>query len=750
MAMWLADPQFLAVDRAALGKPWVARARRRMPVYSWTIRTAERARASPGSGRRAHLGSRWPTANPKSSPRLASGVSRSQRRCVGPAWRAATRSSAMPFCPRSRIRAASDPAPAGRPRRSSIEDDERLARRRARLSQGPQPGRICVRPWLGRGVAARGRRNIIPSCRSRCRSRRCRVRGCSGIGRSSCSPPIEAVTVQNGLSSAHITFIDEAGRGGMRAARLADPSRHPISLVQPRLCELRRLPRDADQPQAQGHPQGARGRARRSGIPRAARRRHRRRRVGRDVGVLPGHRLAQVGPALSHPRILRPDRRAHGRPHAAVPRLPRRTADRRRAQLHRRRTRFTAAIGGASRRCRSSISSFAIIRRSNGRSSTASSRVQAGAQGEHKIARGYEPVITRSAHFIPEPRLPRRGRGFPRRPSATAIANEVEWLRQDLPYRSSSSRIDPRPSGRSASAMPRYIAGVVKPQAASPFGATAISPPLPPSACDVGEHVVERLLQRLAAEPHPLGQLVRGDGADEIFARAGRRDRRRAVVGIGAGADQRRIADPAPALGGQPAGRGRGGDMAVDDRPRRRRPCRISPRRRSRPRPAAPRAGGGARASRTSCWRPARGRARAANRSAPSPDRKTCGPCSISRRARLIGARVVRRPATAPARAVAPVHDRGVELDAAVARQHAAAPGVEAGIFLEHARPRLRPRRPRCSPLGEDRRAGRRAPARARRARIASCSGSSRAGPHRARAAVNHQAPSLFRHRRAP
>ncbi len=29
--------------------------------------------------------------------------------------------------------------------------------------------------------------------------------------------------------------------------------------------------------------------------------------------------------------------------------------------------------------------------------------VQAGAQGEHKLARGYEPVITRSAHFIPNP-----------------------------------------------------------------------------------------------------------------------------------------------------------------------------------------------------------------------------------------------------------------------------------------------------------------------------------------------------------
>jgi uncharacterized protein len=64
--------------------------------------------------------------------------------------------------------------------------------------------------------------------------------------------------------------------------------------------------------------------------------------------------------------------------------------------------------------------------------------VQAGAQGEHKISRGYEPVITNSAHFIPN-------RGFRDAVSdflateRSAIANELEWLRQDLPYRSSSS-----------------------------------------------------------------------------------------------------------------------------------------------------------------------------------------------------------------------------------------------------------------------------------------------------------------------
>ncbi len=45
-AMQLADPQFLAVDRAALARSWVVRARSRLPVYSWTIATADQRRAA--------------------------------------------------------------------------------------------------------------------------------------------------------------------------------------------------------------------------------------------------------------------------------------------------------------------------------------------------------------------------------------------------------------------------------------------------------------------------------------------------------------------------------------------------------------------------------------------------------------------------------------------------------------------------------------------------------------------------------
>jgi glycerophosphoryl diester phosphodiesterase len=46
LAMKLVSPQFLAVDVAALGKPWVERARERMPVYTWTVRTPEQRRTA--------------------------------------------------------------------------------------------------------------------------------------------------------------------------------------------------------------------------------------------------------------------------------------------------------------------------------------------------------------------------------------------------------------------------------------------------------------------------------------------------------------------------------------------------------------------------------------------------------------------------------------------------------------------------------------------------------------------------------
>jgi predicted N-acyltransferase len=64
--------------------------------------------------------------------------------------------------------------------------------------------------------------------------------------------------------------------------------------------------------------------------------------------------------------------------------------------------------------------------------------VQAGAQGEHKLARGYDPVITRSAHFIAEPGFRGAVEDFVER-ERSAVSAELDWLRQALPYRSSLS-----------------------------------------------------------------------------------------------------------------------------------------------------------------------------------------------------------------------------------------------------------------------------------------------------------------------
>ena len=64
--------------------------------------------------------------------------------------------------------------------------------------------------------------------------------------------------------------------------------------------------------------------------------------------------------------------------------------------------------------------------------------VQAGAQGEHKLARGYEPVLTRSVHFIPDPAF-RDAVGRFLMGEREAIRQEIEWGREALPYREGSA-----------------------------------------------------------------------------------------------------------------------------------------------------------------------------------------------------------------------------------------------------------------------------------------------------------------------
>jgi uncharacterized protein len=64
--------------------------------------------------------------------------------------------------------------------------------------------------------------------------------------------------------------------------------------------------------------------------------------------------------------------------------------------------------------------------------------IQAGAQGEHKLARGYEPVVTPSVHFLPDPGFRGAVADFLER-EREAVRLELEWARAALPYRSDSS-----------------------------------------------------------------------------------------------------------------------------------------------------------------------------------------------------------------------------------------------------------------------------------------------------------------------
>ena len=61
-------------------------------------------------------------------------------------------------------------------------------------------------------------------------------------------------------------------------------------------------------------------------------------------------------------------------------------------------------------------------------------RVEAGAQGAHKVARGYRPVLTRSAHFIADLRFKAAVEDFLRR-ERPAIAHEAAEMAQSLPFK---------------------------------------------------------------------------------------------------------------------------------------------------------------------------------------------------------------------------------------------------------------------------------------------------------------------------
>ncbi len=65
-------------------------------------------------------------------------------------------------------------------------------------------------------------------------------------------------------------------------------------------------------------------------------------------------------------------------------------------------------------------------------------RVEAGAQGEHKLARGYAPAPTYSAHYIADPGFRRAIADFLKR-EGDAVAREMEFLGEVLPFKKAQS-----------------------------------------------------------------------------------------------------------------------------------------------------------------------------------------------------------------------------------------------------------------------------------------------------------------------
>jgi predicted N-acyltransferase len=67
--------------------------------------------------------------------------------------------------------------------------------------------------------------------------------------------------------------------------------------------------------------------------------------------------------------------------------------------------------------------------------------VEAGAQGEHKLARGYRPVTMHSAHYIPHPGLRRAVADYLQR-ERREVAHMSEYLEEHTPFRKDLDQAD--------------------------------------------------------------------------------------------------------------------------------------------------------------------------------------------------------------------------------------------------------------------------------------------------------------------
>ena len=174
-------------------------------------------------------------------------------------------------------------------------------------------------------------------------------------------------------------------------------------------------------------------------------------------------RAAPAAPSCAHGHepylsrgVLPRDRAAARAAHDGEARDARQGSRSRRGVLPSDTTAVRPLLGRARATSTACISRPAITRASSTASSTASQRFEPGTQGEHKVARGFEPTLTWSAHYVADPRFReahRRTSSSARRRAVEAYAAEIDQhtpvpppvkrLRWLSPGRSAATRFPP-------------------------------------------------------------------------------------------------------------------------------------------------------------------------------------------------------------------------------------------------------------------------------------------------------------------
>ncbi len=428
-----AAPDFLAVERTALGKPWVERARKRMPVYSWTIATPARSQAMVHADALI-WGSRWPTVKANSSPSCA-GVSVQPGGLGPPRGRRPVRQPCLPLGARGSGSVGTGTG--WTPSALLVEDDAShlLAAAPAFLKLHSQGEYVFDHGWADAFERAGG--TYYPKLQIAVPFTPVPGPRLLGSRPQHLLAAAEAVVTQNDISSAHITFLDEAGaqecerRGWLiRLGLQYHGANRGYASFEAFLATLSSRKRKAIRRERAAAREGLGfvalsgseiGRtdwdwmwrfyqdtgSRKWGRPYLTRRFFDL--VGERMGdkLLLFLALRDGKPIAGALNLIGPDT-LYGRYWGTIDEVP---------FLH-----FEL--------CYYQAIEWAIANKL--------SWVQAGAQGEHKLARGYEPVITRSAHYIVDRGFAQAVERFLKEERA-AVLGELEWLRSDLPYRSSSS-----------------------------------------------------------------------------------------------------------------------------------------------------------------------------------------------------------------------------------------------------------------------------------------------------------------------